>query len=319
MCVSHANQILFRALEDEGERQVVMRLAKEMQEQTRRAWVRETRLSINAGLRAFGLSGSLTEGIVRLNEIISIGLSRVFSRVEIARIGATVRGMYTAFKRISVDQLGARFSFRQIDRQATAALAREQPFWMGKFYNSHMSNRIRDLSQKVIIEQGLGRKEAARVMRALLKKDLSWAGGPVNLRGVDLIPARFAGNVGGYSEILVSNVANRGRNMGFLSSFNDAGIEVFRWNSVLDKRTSEVCVFLDGRRFPVSTGMALMDRLVATETPDEVRDVTPWQSSNQLEKTAGSGSQIRQNQNLAEAGIMMPPAHGRCRSVVEAV
>lgn len=315
-CASHA---LMRVLEDEGEREVVAKLTQDMQKQTQRAWIRETRLAIKAGVRALGLAATAIQGVADMNRVLSSKLQGIFTRPEIARIMASVRGMYTAFKRTSTGQLGIKFSFSQVDRRAVRALAREQPFWIGNFYSKQMSDRIRDMSQKVIIEQGLGRREAARVMARLLRKDLSWADGPVKIRGINLRASRFAGNVEGYSEIVVSNIANRGRNMGFLSSFADAGIQVYRWNSVLDERTSEQCVFLNGREFPVSGGVSFMNRLTATKTPEQVKDVAPWQSADQLEQTAGSGSQAKQNQNLAAAGVMLPPIHGRCRSVVEAV
>lgn len=314
-----ANQILMRVLEDEGEREVVSKLIRDMQEQTRLAWEREIRSAVQAGTRALVKAPSAEVGVTRMNQVLTSSLAGVFTRAEIARITASVRGMYTAFKHVSTGQLGIGFSFRQIDQRAVRALAREQPFWIGNFYSKQMSDRIRDMSQKVIVEQGLGRREAARVMARSLRKDLSWADGPVRIRGIDLKAARFAGNVEGYSEIVVSNIANRGRNMGFLSSFADAGIEVYRWNSVLDERTSEQCVFMNGREFPVSRGVSFMDELSATETPEQVKGVAPWQSANQLEKTAGTGSFAKQNQNLSSAGIMLPPIHGRCRSVVEAV
>lgn len=319
MCVAQHRVILLRALDDEGEREVVAMLAREVQKTTRKAWARETNLSINAAVRALGRAGTLREGLLNMNKILLEGLSSVFTRGEIRRISASIEGMYTGFKKVSAKQQNIKLQFRLVDKNAVKALSREQPFWVGDFYNTHMSDRIRDISRKAIVQKGLGRKEAAKVMARVLRKDLSWAGGPARLRGIDVIPARFAGNVGGYSEILVANAANRGRNMAFLSSFKDAGIEKFRWNSVMDERTSETCTFLNGREFAVETGMALMDDVSAAETPADVKEITPWQSGSQVKKTAGKGPTTEQNARLAAAGVMVPPAHGRCRSVLEAV
>jgi ribosomal protein L22 len=319
MCVAQHRVILLRALEDEGEREVVAMLAREVQKTTRKAWTREANVSINAAVRALGGAGTLREGLLNMNRILLDGLSAVFTKREIRRISASMEGMYIGFKKVSADQQNVKLQFRLVDRNAVKALSREQPFWIGDFYSTHMSDRIRDISRKAIVQKGLGRKEAAKVMSRVLRKELSWAGGPAKLRGIDVIPARFAGNVGGYSEILVANAANRGRNMAFLSSFRDAGIERFRWNSVMDERTSEVCAFLDGREFAVETGMALMDEVSAAETPVDVKEITPWQTEMSVKAAAGKGTTSAQNARLAAAGVMVPPAHGRCRSVVEAV
>ena len=319
MCANTAQDLLFRVLDDEGERKVIAKLTRDMQSTTKRAWEREARIAINAGIRALDRASSLAVGLGRLDSVLRRLLSPVFRPSEIRRITASVRGMYTGFKRVAANQLGVGFSFRQFDAAAVSALSREQPFWIGEFYTRQMSDRIRDIGDKAIVQQGLGRKEAAKLMRDVLKQDLSWAGGPAELRGVDVIPARFAGNVKGYSEIVVSNVANRGRNMGFLSGFNDAGIERFRWNSVLDERTSQICNFLDGREFAVSTGISLMERVFDADSPEDIKEITPWKSEAQVRKIAGKGSELAQSEALAAAGIMVPPAHGRCRSVVEAV
>lgn len=320
MCLHETYQdILFRALDDEDEAAVLAILAREIQTTTRKAWARETNIAINAGIRALGRAGTLREGLLNMNKILVAGLASVFTRKEITRIGASIEGMYTGFKKISAAEQNIKLQFRLVDRNAVRALTKEQPFWVGEFYSTHMSDRIRDISRKAIVQQGLGRREAAKVMARVLRKELSWAGGPAKLRGIDVIPARFAGNVGGYSEILVANAANRGRNMAFLSSFADAGIERFRWNSVLDERTSEVCTFLNGREFAVETGTKLMGEVSDAETPAEVKEITPWRSEGQLRTTAGKGPTSTQNARLAAAGVMVPPAHGRCRSVIEAV
>lgn len=319
MCVAQHREFLLRVLDDEGEAAVIAILALEIQKTTRKAWARETNLSINAAIRALGRAGTLREGLLNMNKILVQGLSVVFTRKEIGQISASMEGMYTGFKKVSASQQNIKLQFRLVDRNAVKALSKEQPFWVGDFYSTHMSDRIRDISRKAIVNKGLGRREAAKIMARVLRKDLSWAGGPAKIRGVDVIPARFAGNVGGYSEILVANAANRGRNMAFLSSFRDAGIERFRWNSVMDERTSEVCAFLDGREFAVETGMALMDDVSAAETPADVKEITPWQTENSVKAAAGKGTTTAQNARLAAAGVMVPPAHGRCRSVVEAV
>lgn len=314
-----ADDLLFRALEDEGEKEVVTALAKAMGKITSRAWIRESNRAITRSIKAMLRKVDTKEGIKALESQLEKDLAKIYTREEARKITAAIRLMYRSFKKVAADGLNISFSFSQVDKRAVKALAKEHPFWINTFYSKQLSKRIADAGSKVVIEQGLGRVEGGRVMREILKQDLSWAGGPAEITGIDVIPARFAGNVKGYTEIVSANAVNRGRNFGFISGYRDAGVERYRWNSVLDKRTSEICIELDGREFQVGRAVELMDEVNTADSPEDVKELNPWVSVKQLKQIAGKGSQAKQSQNLSNAGIMFPPAHGRCRSVVEAV
>ena len=314
-----ADDLFFRTLEDEGEKEVVAALAKAMGKITSKAWIRESNRAISKSIKAMLSKSDVKQGVKVLNSQLEKDLAKIYTTEEVKKLTAAIRLMYRSFKKVATDGLKISFSFSQLDKRAVKALSKEHPFWINTFYTKQLSKRIADVSQKVVIDQGLGRIEGGKAMREILKQDLSWVGGPAEIRGIDVIPARFAGNVKGYTEIVSANAVNRGRNFGFISGYRDAGIERYRWNSVMDRRTSEICIELDGREFQVGKAVGLMNDLNAADSPEDVKELNPWVSVKQLKQIAGKGSQAKQSQNLSKAGIMFPPAHGRCRSVVEAV
>lgn len=195
----------------------------------------------------------------------------------------------------------------QVDSNALDALANMHNFWIGNFWGQHLGSRISATVRQAALERGLGRQEVGAIVRGMIRGTFP---------GVR-VPGKFPGSPSQYFAGLAGQVRTRGSSWGAVQAMADAGIERYQWNSVLDNRTSEECVFLHEKIFTVSSGIALRDRMIRTEDPDEFTRIGGWKSIQELQTIAGSDDSESQRMALESAGVQYPPAHaGPCRSVI---
>ena len=146
-----------------------------------------------------------------------------------------------------------------------------------------------------------------------------------------------------YWEVAAGSFANRGRTFAQFSSYNDAGIERYLFDSVLDEATTDICRFLHGQTFSVASSIAKFNEVDNLDQPEDIKNVTPWVRTREvngqlelqyksggqtfsvgrvLESAVGTADQTGRFGNalssaqLAQRGISYPPLHGFCRSTV---
>lgn len=143
-----------------------------------------------------------------------------------------------------------------------------------------------------------------------------------------------------YWAVVANAFANRARTFTNLSSYEEAGITTFRFESVLDERTSNVCRFMHGRTFSVA---AALDAHAKSEEGD-VKEAMPWVSQTTngkgeqqlyVKRPGGTRATVatitqsgmgkvddtgkfsgRSDAGLQKLGVMTPPLHGHCRSTI---
>lgn len=163
------------------------------------------------------------------------------------------------------------------------------------------------------------------------------------------VSAKTLGRSANYWSVVSVAFTNRARTWEQLTAYEDAGIEKYFWESVLDERTTEICRFMHGKRF--TTGAALekfraAERAFKDRGGRGVKDTQPWmtvtrndegkqeiiirttsgQSSLATVEESGFGevdrigkySNTANLQTLESLGVSTPPAHGLCRSTVVA-
>jgi len=145
-----------------------------------------------------------------------------------------------------------------------------------------------------------------------------------------------------YSRILASIHANTVRTVANLVAFDTQGTRNFRFEAVLDERTSEVCRFMHGRVFSVPAALSAFEAAVAGGSLEELAASHPWAhvSGNRIfvrtggnakevatveEAGAGTAGKIGRysteysDEELAALGVAVPPLHPHCRSTIVAV
>jgi SPP1 gp7 family putative phage head morphogenesis protein len=149
-----------------------------------------------------------------------------------------------------------------------------------------------------------------------------------------------------YWEMVSMVFTNRARTYTQLGAFDEAGIERYRFDAVLDEVTSEVCRFMHGKVFTVGRAMNRFRDVERARDPEAIKDVQPFvqvgadRDGNQVlfyerggqrravaqvdEPAVGARDEIGRysralsSGQLEAAGVSVPPLHGRCRSTITA-
>lgn len=164
------------------------------------------------------------------------------------------------------------------------------------------------------------------------------------------LEARALGKAANYWRVVAMSYANRARTWEQLSTYADAKIEVYVWESVMDERTTEICRFMDGARFQTDEALRRFqagDDEVGKRGPQGLKDTQPWVTQTRNQETGKRELVIRTSKGqttiavveepgfgevdrrgtysnaldlptLAELGVSAPPVHGLCRSTIVA-
>lgn len=137
----------------------------------------------------------------------------------------------------------------------------------------------------------------------------------------------------------------RVRSFSTLTAYQDAEIERFKFEAVLDELTTAQCRFLHGRSFEVSVALKKIEEVDAAEDPAAVAHVTPWINTGRdengseflyVKEADGSRTRIAEVDDsgrgqidatgkfrphlsdaaLSARGVVTPPVHANCRSTI---
>lgn len=218
-------------------------------------------------------------------------------------------------------------SFTAVDKSITKTMSQQQINFIRDEYGRRQVGFSKSARSIVAdgLEQGLGRVDIAEE----LSQQLTAKGVRRNRWYWELISATFT---------------NRSRTYGQLTSFQDAQIQRYVFEAVMDEATTEICRFMDRKTFEVSTAMQVYQDLDSLADPEDVKFSTPWVTTSRnkdgdqvlsYKQPSGRRRTVAQVQSpgfgglkpgsysggldpaaLSRAGIMMPPLHGFCRSTI---
>jgi len=179
-----------------------------------------------------------------------------------------------------------------------------------------------------LAELGLGRDEIASDLQAGLA-------------------AVVTGRSPSYWEVVAMSFTNRARSHTQLAAFEEAGIERYRYEAVMDEVTSVQCRFLNGRIFSVDRAMRRFRDVEEERDPERISELQPLiqkgednagneflfferggqrqlvaiveRSAAGERDAAGRFSRELSTDALEAAGVTVPPAHFRCRSTIVAL
>ena len=260
------------------------------------------------------------------NRVKQLAVKNVIPKVE-QRMRIDANKLIKSSKKSSIEthrlQIGT--SFSDLDAQSAKFLVNSQANFITNEYGKRseaFSKRVRNIVGKGV-ERGAGPKEIVSEIKQL---DMSSIG-----RG-DF-----------YWEVVATSFTNRARTFGQISSYQEAGISRYVWESVLDEVTTETCRFLHNKTFPVSDAVGLVGKVEQAKTPEEVKQLQPWISrgvnaagdpSMFYRDSGGNKREVAQivssavgkpdvigsfrsgmsEKQLLDSGLSMPPIHGLCRS-----
>jgi SPP1 gp7 family putative phage head morphogenesis protein len=263
-------------------------------------------------------------------EVIAGAAAQVLPRVEHV-FETEAKIVVATTRRAAMRRFGLRIdaSTTSTDDRIAAFVRRSESYYIRDQYGrraDELGQRARDIVASGL-EQGLARDD--------IVGDLSAA----------LTPA--TGRSKAYWQVVATSFANRSRTYTQLAAFDEADIETFRFEAVLDSATSSICRFMHGREFSVERAMQRFAEVEAAPDPEAITHLQPWvqvgadDDGNQVlfykrgdrrhvvaqvdESGVGQNDQVgRYSRDLSTdeldaAGISMPPLHGNCRSSVVAI
>lgn len=198
-----------------------------------------------------------------------------------------------------VVEIGPKFDL--LDENALEELMSDVMIWIGRHYDANVRRMIRAAVTPTMLK-GMDRKAAGKFIAKVLQETLDKVE----------VPDRFRGTAASYFEGLAANIATNARVRGQIRSFSDIGITTYEIVNPMDERTSEICLYMNGKVFKVSDAEAQIEASAAAKTPAELRSVHPWLKADEIKKIGEGGTKA-----LAEAGLALPPYHFRCRSTVD--
>lgn len=194
----------------------------------------------------------------------------------------------------------------QVDVNAVEALSEQQLWWIGNLWNDHLSRVISATVSRESLTVGLGREQVGRILEGVVTGSIR--GGSV--------PKTFRGSTEQYFRALAGTVRNQASNFGALGAMRDAGFTTYRIQAVLDERTSEVCREMHGKSFRVNDGVKHVERIRGVQDPEEYKRVAGWRTVEEVRQISGGGDEESQRKALVAAGVVLPPFHSRCRTVI---
>lgn len=316
MCNACTNQMVERAIDELGFTEAVTDMLEEMFSIYNESWTDATGPAIDRAVQAIRDAPNTEAGIAAMLTSLESDLGTTIVTAE-KRLELQVlsRGAYQATKTRLAESFGAASDMTPLDIELARVLGEDGPYWIGEFYETHMSARIAAVADDAVIQQGLGRDAGARVMDDALRQEFALTGGKSTYASA--VPGKYAGNMEQYNRILTSNVASRVRNFSSITSMSGAGITRYTFVAVDDERTSEVCLEMNGRSFSVRSAMSTLETLAESNDPALFKQLMPWpRNAEQVRTVAGTGTALEQSNRLEEAGIRIPPLHGECRSLI---
>lgn len=114
-----------------------------------------------------------------------------------------------------------------------------------------------------------------------------------------------------YWRLIASAAASRGFHYGYTKAAEVLGYTDYQFVAVVDDKTSDVCLAMNGKRFKISAAVDIMERVAEAENPDDFKNITPWLGAEQIKSLSDS--------ELIASGVLIPPLHPFCRSTIELV
>ena len=104
--------------------------------------------------------------------------------------------------------------------------------------------------------------------------------------------------------LIISNAVNKSRNFARTLTYEEIGIQTLEIVAIVDRKTSQICRTMNGRRIDTKTAKTYVKEVMDTE-PSEVVKKFPWP------KSVPQG--VSTNKILKGIEVKLPPYHGRCR------
>lgn len=228
------------------------------------------------------------ENIKKINSILKKNLSKdLASILESSILNLNEAIFILGLKNIS-ESVNFKLSFNVADKFAADVLGKHNLFWVQTYYEDHLQESIND----ILIDYFTSNKTLSDVA-----KEFESAFNKKTEKGID------------YFEGLAEHTTNRVRELGKITGYEKAGLEYYQIKAIIDERTSDICLSMHERIFPVAEAIKFKDDIIKLKSPEDIKKFAPWRKPNEVQGVA--------TENLPP-GMELPPYHWRCRTITVA-
>lgn len=235
---------------------------------------------------------------------------------------ASARSMTTKFD-LAID-----LSTDLVDPKVVEAASRQEIYFTDEFANrsQSFSAKGRDIIQSGL-DQGLRSADITADLRAAARQ--------VHFKRSEH-----------YMRVVASQAMNSSRVYGALRGLEEADIDTYVFEAVLDERTTEVCRMMHGTVFRVGDALKRYSDIAASSDPEIVKDLKPWVRERVNRQTGKREMFVRDRNGIEtlvgvvdepgfgeadrigeyssklsiptmdQLGLSYPPLHGLCRSTI---
>jgi len=171
------------------------------------------------------------------------------------------------------------------DHRIIEMIKKQNVFWLQNYYSGDVSKRFQDLLVSSI-ENGWSNQTLAGEMKSHFS---------------DLVKGSEA-----YFKGLAEHTGLRVREFSRLTAYKKCGVTHYQIHAVIDERTSEICLALDGKIFSIEPALNTMEEML--EPPDYSN---PEKAKERLKEIAPFADE---KNILTGEHVQFPPFHWRCRT-----
>lgn len=221
----------------------------------------------------------------------------------------------TPIKKIDTDIIPI---FTNADEIIMSGLTDNHQLATNAFYKGNLSKEVSQIVNKTFKEGGNFKETGIKLEKRLLKL-LGLKKSKIDLK---ITQTGYNGSIDSYFKGLGETTLNRSRSFSSLRSIADAQISAYIIAAIIDKRTSDICVSMNGRTFKTKEGLQHIDNVVNVKSLDELKSAAPWRrdlSEFGVTERKKMVNNKKLSSKLALAGLALPPYHFLCRTTIQPV
>lgn len=210
------------------------------------------------------------------------------------KVDAPVKGFlkqsYKVGKKEVFADRTAKATFDLVDDGAITWLQDHHVYWINTFYDQKVASGFTDFVAQAM-RDGIGREAMGLQVKEFFSK----------YPDVQVKPDS-------YWRGLAANATSRSHNFGGVQGYVEVKVKRLQILAVMDERTSAICRSLNGKIIPISAAVQQRDAMMAAASPEDVKQISPWVSADSIEGLS--------TQEIIDRGVVLPPYHFHCRTIV---
>ena len=163
-------------------------------------------------------------------------------------------------------------------------MSKSAKYYTNRYFNTQVMPAIVDAAHASVLNGTSHDGAALDAIRALLDR---------RLRSVP------------YWNLVANAAASRAYHYGYLKTGVAHGLTTVEFTAIIDERTSNICISLNGTQWSAPNVALFADR-IADADGDNIKNVAPWPKLADITNKTPD--------ELLAMGVVIPPVHGRCRS-----